>query len=557
MSKKARKRQTFRFKPGFTIGGVAAESDPLLEECFLPTDCYESINEMKDPRCAMIGRSGTGKTAILEELKRNHGENVVVIDPEALAFQFLGKSDMMRALTGSGVNLDYFYKLLWRHVLVIEILKNIFPEESRRYGKIYQLFEAIRRKIKSNPARESAIKYLDEWDASVLQSPQERVREIHDSLARKLRTKLGFNTGWMQLFGLAAEVEGEFASTKEVKERIRIVNEVINQIQIQDLNTIRDYMGSVILEGRQKPCYVLVDDLDRFVVDDYLVFELVRGLILEIYDLKKVKNLKIVYALRNNIVNKIESEFRTRSYQKEKLEDQRYYLSWTRTELVEIINKRLEKISRDNDFINTPSLNDILPKRTSNETSGLNFIFERTLDRPRDVIDYINKAGELCLGKERISMVAIKRSEDRYSEGRLSALFDEWRENYPGLEILTKLIRGYPPRFALSLWSESDILEALMDRKIPEKGWIADICKEYEKDFEKSPGLALANCRRKVLKLFFEVGLVGVKSSEGGIIKYCYTAAPLISEVEIEEDVQVVIHPSFHKALGVQSWESP
>lgn len=70
MSKRTRKkRETFRFKPGFSIGGVAAESDPLLETCFVATDCYEAIRETTDPRCAIIGRAGTGKTAILEALK--------------------------------------------------------------------------------------------------------------------------------------------------------------------------------------------------------------------------------------------------------------------------------------------------------------------------------------------------------------------------------------------------------------------------------------------------------------------------------------------------------
>jgi len=41
------------------------------------------------------------------------------------------------------VNLDYFYKLLWRHVLVVEILKCCFPDEARRAGLISRLIGNI------------------------------------------------------------------------------------------------------------------------------------------------------------------------------------------------------------------------------------------------------------------------------------------------------------------------------------------------------------------------------------------------------------------------------
>ena len=60
----------------------------------------------------------------------------VTIHPEELAFRYLGerRSDLIKALrqvfVTSGVNLDYFYKLLWRHVFVVEILKHRFPDDA-------------------------------------------------------------------------------------------------------------------------------------------------------------------------------------------------------------------------------------------------------------------------------------------------------------------------------------------------------------------------------------------------------------------------------------------
>lgn len=553
MTRKNR-RETFRFKPGFTIGGVAAETDPLLATCFLSTDCFEAASNISDPRCAIIGRAGTGKTAILDELRRRYEGNTLTIDPEALAFQFLGKSEMIRALRTSGVNLDYFYKLLWRHILVVEILKHYFPVESNQASRISQIATRIKKKLKPDLAEKRAVEYLDQWDAMVLQPTHERIQEIHNSLSKRIRAQIGFYGNWLSLFGLKGGIDGEIASNQEITERVHIAQEIISHIQVEDLNRIRDYVGSVILDDPQKPCYVLIDDLDRFVVDDPLVHDLIRGLILEIYDWKKIKNLKVIYALRNNILNKIESEFRTRSYQKEKLEDQRYYLDWTRQELVELIDRRLWKISQDLNFINIPTLREMLPKRSSRYPSGLDYILERTLNRPRDIIDYINRAGALCIGKERISIQVLQEVEDSYSQGRLAALCDEWRANYPELDLITKILRGFPPRFSISLWSENDLMDILTDRRIKKGGWLETQGKEFQKDYASNPGHAFNTCIRRLVKLLFEIGIVGVKTSEGVTIRYCHTGDPLLSDVELDGDPQVVIHPMFHRVLGIKPW---
>lgn len=553
---KRNRREPFRFKPGFTIGGVAAETDPLLAACFVSTDCFEAASNINDARCAIIGRAGTGKTAILDELKRRHAGNTITIDPEALAFQFLGKSEMIRALRTNGVNLDYFYKLLWRHILVVEILKHYFPAESKQSSRISQLAAAIKQRLKPDPAEKRAVEYLDQWDATVLQPTHERIQEIHNNLSKRIRAKIGFNGGWLSLFGLKGDVDGEIASSQEVTERVRIAQGIISHIQVEDLNRVRDYIGSTILDDPQQPCYVLIDDLDRFVVDDPLVHDLIRGLILEIYDWKKIKNLKVIYALRNNILNKIESEFRTRSYQKEKLEDQRYYLGWTRQELIELIDRRLWKVSEDSNFINIPTLREILPKHSSQHPSGLDCILERTLNRPRDIIDYINRAGTLCIGKTRISIQVLQKVEDSYSQGRLAALYDEWRANYPDLDLITKILRGFPQRFNISLWSEDDLMDIFTDRRIQKDGWLETHCQEFQKDYASNPSYALNNCIRKLVKLLFEIGIVGVKPSEGGSLRYCHTGDPLLADVELDGDPQVVIHPMFHRALGTNPWSA-
>lgn len=151
-------------------------------------------------------------------------------------------------------------------------------------------------------------------------------------------------------------------------------------------------------------------------------------------------------------------------------------------------------------------------------------------------------------------MQALQSVEDSYSQGRLAALYDEWRSNYPDLEIMVKVLRGFPPRFNISFWSENDLMDVMTDTRMRKGGWLETQCYEYQKEYASDPSHALHVCTRKLVKLLFEVGIVGVKTSEGGIVRYCHTGDPLLSDVELDGDPQVVVHPMFHRVLGVKSW---
>lgn len=559
MNKKARPpsrpmRRLFEFEQGFNIGGISAESDPLLESCFLITKHYELIADINDPHFALIGRSGTGKTAIIERISKEF-EHVIRIKPETLAFQFLGSSEMVSNLRKSNINLDYFYKLLWRHVFVVEILKHFFPEEARRVSKIRQLLERVQAKTKKDRERDRAINYLDQWGASLLQAPQERVQNIHDIFEKSIKTKLGLKGNWGQLLSIGAEVEGETSSTKDVEERIRIIQEVISKIQIEDLNAARDYLGSVALRDPQKPCFILIDDLDRYFTDDSIYFELISALILEAYDWAKVPNVKIIYALRDNILHKVESKFASKSYQREKFEDHRIRLSWVAKELKDIVNLRLKRITADRRLASIPTFKNILPPKTGKNPDGVSFILERTLQRPRDVIDFVNAAGRRSIGKGKISWAVLNRVEETYSQGRLNALLDEWRDNCEGLEIILKLLRNGPISFPLEWWSENDILDLMVDRRISKKGWCADLVNKFNGISQDNPQKATIQCRKDILQVLYEVGIVGVQIPREGHLKFSYKDKPTLPDYELEQiqNPQVVVHPCFRLALATQT----
>ena len=551
MPRRQRQKDQFRFRQGFSVGALAAEHDELLDECFIASNQYESIQNVEDVHCALIGRSGSGKTAILDQLKKNK-QLVVTIDPDALAFQFLGSSDLILALRASGVGLDYFYKLLWRHVFVVEILKAYFPEESATHGALAAVFSNIKKSIRPDRERDRAIRYLDEWSSNVLQAPQERIQEIHNTLEKNIKAGLKVTGGWSEIFGISGSTEVARTNTQTVSERVSIATTIVNQIQVQDLNTIKNYMGSEILNDPMKPCFVIIDDLDRFWVDDPLVYELIRGLILEIYEWYGVGRVKIVYALRDNILHRIEKDFTSRGYQREKLSDQRVYLRWSDAELTELLNKRLGRVSQLMKFSDSPTVADIMPSKTSNWPSGMEFVLERTLGRPRDVIDYVNKASTYATEKNKLSMAAIRSAEESYSRGRLDALFDEWRSNYPGLQVVTKLIENKPGRFRIESFSEDDLLELFTNPDIPTDGWGSDIAQEYQEMYKIDSIAATTSCLNRIFSVMYEVGILGVRIGNGATIEYSYSHEPLIPDTYLgNPETTLIVHPAFHKALRI------
>ena len=117
----------FKFRRSDTIGAASAEEDTdFLRECFVQTDDYDVLKNMDDIRQIVLGRTGSGKSALFERLKQEGGDRVIAIEPHELALTYVSNSSVIRYFSELGVNLDPFYKLLWRHVLTVEILRRHF-----------------------------------------------------------------------------------------------------------------------------------------------------------------------------------------------------------------------------------------------------------------------------------------------------------------------------------------------------------------------------------------------------------------------------------------------
>src|SRR5439155_5384911 len=120
------KPEKYRLKRLDNVGAADAADDKLfLDKCFVDTGDLDALLDCSDPRRIVLGRTGSGKSALLIRLSETK-ERVIEVKPESLALAYISNSTILKFFSELGVKLDIFFCLLWRHVFTVEILKHHF-----------------------------------------------------------------------------------------------------------------------------------------------------------------------------------------------------------------------------------------------------------------------------------------------------------------------------------------------------------------------------------------------------------------------------------------------
>ncbi len=129
-----------KIKRGLRLGDLEAETDrELLRACFIDNGELDLLTDVHAPESIIVGRTGAGKSAMLIQIEER-AEHFKMLDPSDISIRFLEHSDIIQFFDSIGVNLDLFYKLLWRHIITIELLKMRYSLSSERDSKIYYPF---------------------------------------------------------------------------------------------------------------------------------------------------------------------------------------------------------------------------------------------------------------------------------------------------------------------------------------------------------------------------------------------------------------------------------
>lgn len=188
--------------------------------------------------------------------------------------------------------------------------------------------------------------------------------------------------------------------------------------------------------------YILIDNLDEDWAESDTRYRFIRALIEETKALRhKLPQIKVVSALRRDLLDIVFDKTRGGGFQEEKYEAYMLPLQWSKLDLTELITKRIREVYKRTYTNEAVEISDVFPSPTNGQ-SAVDYMIERTLMRPRDVIQYVNECFKVAMDRERISWNVIRSAESQYSSRRLNALNDEWFEIYPALDTTIEILRG-------------------------------------------------------------------------------------------------------------------
>jgi hypothetical protein len=138
--------EKFRFRKHSSVGAASAEDDSqFLSTCFVDTGDLTTLLDSSDPRRLVLGRTGSGKSALLLQIQNR--SNAATINPQTLAFNHVTNSTVLQFFLAAGVKLDLFFRLLWRHVFAVELLKEKYHvrTEAESRSLLERLFALVSR----------------------------------------------------------------------------------------------------------------------------------------------------------------------------------------------------------------------------------------------------------------------------------------------------------------------------------------------------------------------------------------------------------------------------
>lgn len=541
-----RKSGKFKFKKHAAIGAPAAEEDDhFLKRCFIDTGDLDVLRDVGNPRCLIVGRVGSGKSALVKKLAdlENH---VIEISLYNLALEHIANSQVLQFFLEAGVHLDLFYKALWRHVFTVELIRERYAIHTE--ADQTSLFQKLWNMIPSNSRKRKQIEYLKTHAGSFWQETDIRIKEATRKTEKELKSSISGT-----LKGLITLSAGETSKlTEEQKLEVRQRGqEVINQVKIKDLNELFELLKTDILTDEEKSYYIVIDKLDEDWADEPLRYQLIKSLIETIRDFRHVPHVKLAICIRTDLLERVYRTYGGGSvYQEEKIRGLYLELKWTRQQLIDLLDKRIEQLAEDCYTKGVLTHADLLPPTPKKGIAAIDFILDRTFNRPRDVIAFFNYCIGHSEGSPRISKSALVLAEEDYSKDRLKSLADEWQKDYPYLLEFANIFKKRKHQFRLGDISDDEIgafcLEFLTAH-VAAEGSLAGFARQFFNDHIDG-----TTFRQLVACVFYHVGLLGVKTESYTKVQWSAGQIREIASSELNDETLCAVHKMFWSKLGIK-----
>lgn len=537
---------TFVFRKHDNVGSAAAEEDvQFLDDCFVDTGDLSYLLDCSNPKRIIVGRTGTGKSALIYQLTRLH-RNVVRLSPHDLSLNFIATNKVIAFFEAAGVNLSPFYVLLWKHLLVVELLKKKFNIVNESSHKDFM------RRIKStlyakDRIKEQAVEYLEQWGNKFWLTTEQRIQELTQRVEKSL-------TGGIdgKLAGVSLSTEGAKSLTTEQRQQVVEHGlDAVSKVQIRELDNMIAVLADDVFDDPEEHYYVTIDMLDEDWADERIKFKLIRALIDTVRRFKTVPNVKVILALRQDLLDKIIHLEAVPGFQEEKFKSLYLNIQWNKKDLRDLVECRINLLIRRRYTKGDVSFVDVFPSGIDSKET-FEYFLERTFYRPRDIIVFVNECLELSEGRTAITAAIIKKAEERYSTERLQSLAYEWNTIYPNLIHTARLFHGLCEHIDVSEITEQFVEERYTEIASDITNINADpITRSLDSLFTAKGNFG--SVRNYVLREFYVTGLIGIKTGPTATTSWSrLTTHARLGAGEVKGSSIVCIHPMFHRALGIR-----
>ena len=512
---------SYRFRKNTTIGNLDAESDNFLNDCFFESDTYNNLLKFDDPddnnfsKRVIIGRTGSGKTALLKKMAvdsriKKHD----IIEAESTVFEHIKNNVFISQLMESGVDLRVFYKSLWQHVLLVKVIDLLYPNNT-------SFFDALASFTTSSKKRynlEIATEYVETFRNNFFNDSI--VSEITDRMQDELSIKLGIPN-------IKAEGKINNESIEKIQSATsRYVSSELLRKQKELIKLIRDESA----DENQMRIIISIDDLDKsWLSSSEIRYDFINALLDAFKELIDIKSVKILISIRSDILMGI---YRNNLRQEEKDRSLIVPISWNKQEIRTILDYRISNLIKNhyagNELV---SFSDIFNFRVTGESAD-EYIINRTMLRPRDAIDFVN----LCLsegdGATELNEDLILSAEEKFYHSRKQAMIKEWISLYPHIEDYLDCLSFLSTEY-FKASDLADEKEAIQNHLIETSG---------QNDDETQDEIALGFM--PLLKVWFTVGVIGIKKSQSLTIYSCFDK-PYLDITDLNKEFK--IHPLFYR----------
>jgi hypothetical protein len=529
-------------RPGVHIGEPAAEDDEkFLRTCFIDLPIVDQLRDLESSKCVLLGRTGAGKTAILNHIEAI-GDNSIRIDPKDISFEYLTNSRIISFLLEEGCDLSVLFQILWKHILFTKSIICYF--ESRN---LFQ--KALERVLDSkNPARV----YFDRYSDKFWIEQDEVLKEISDGfetrVAEEIKAALGVDYAKIEAGG-AASLNLTGSQRKEIVARTK---KAVSELQVRELGRAIEALDK-LMENRQKRYYVIIDDLDLDWIDNKFKYSLIRSLIESVKNFRKIRNVKVLVALRSDLYERALLSDESDSLQPEKYEGITCNIKWSSSELRKVVETRIGHLFKSVYTKQGVKFFDVFPA-TVRKQETFDYIVERTLYRPRDVIAFVNSVLDHSAGAATIAARDIAASEADYSKKRYDALCREWAILHPQLRVYLDFLKGRTGRNELS---QIAVREVVFDicltvddqrRDGQHRDSVVEQCDIFAKRENPSK---IRDVAAALLATLYKVGAIELKLSKGDIYRACYRNEPVILPNQISMEAAFSVAPMLWRSLGI------